>query len=81
MLLDSVYENKAPISKTKGVSRLNTRLSFFAYEIRKLKYFNGKSQNLVRGGEAASAKSRVYKLASIFEIINFEYIFKTNSKA
>lgn len=81
MLLDSVYENKSPISKTKGVSRLNTRLSFFAYEIRKLKYFNGKSQNLIRGNITSSSKSRVYKLSSILEITNFEYVFKTNSKS
>lgn len=80
MLLDSVYENKAPVSKTKGVSRLNTRLSFFAYEIRKLKYFNGKSQNLLRGGISTSSKSRIYKLSSTFEVTNFEYIFKADLK-
>ena len=32
MLLDSLYEGLAPISRTYGVARINTRLSFYAYE-------------------------------------------------
>ena len=38
MLLDSFYENRAPIARMRGVSRLNTRLAFYAYESRKLRY-------------------------------------------
>lgn len=36
MLLDSFYEGVAPASKTLGVSRLNTRFAFYAYERRRL---------------------------------------------
>jgi len=42
MIFDSIYENKAPISKTKGVSRLNTRLSLYVYESRKLQFNRNK---------------------------------------
>lgn len=38
MLLDSFYENRAPVARMRGVSRLNTRLAFYAYESRKLRY-------------------------------------------
>jgi heme/copper-type cytochrome/quinol oxidase subunit 1 len=35
MLVDSFYENRAPSQRMRGVSRLNTRLGFYAYECRK----------------------------------------------
>jgi heme/copper-type cytochrome/quinol oxidase subunit 1 len=41
-LIISYYEGNAPVSRTLGVSRLNNRLSFYAYERRKL----AKIQNL-----------------------------------
>lgn len=43
MLADSFYEARAPISKTKGVSRLSNRLAFFCYEQRKLSFFGSKA--------------------------------------
>jgi hypothetical protein len=77
MIFDSLYENRAPVSKTKGVSRLNTRLGFYAYEMRKLKYSRSKSQNLLkrcfsRRGDGAS----LYHLCYTAELANFEYIFE-----
>lgn len=36
MLLDSFFENRTPDARFRGVSRLNVRLSFYAYETRKL---------------------------------------------
>jgi len=76
MLLDSVYENRAPISKTRGVSRLNTRLSFFAYEIRKLKYYRNKSQNLIKRPVNGNSVIGLYAVAATSELLNFEYIFE-----
>jgi len=76
MLLDSIYENRAPIAKTKGVSRLNVRLSFFAYEIRKLKYSRSKSQSLVKYSLGRySSITTVYSLGYLAESVNFEYLF------
>lgn len=37
MLIDSFMESRAPVAKNRGVSRLNTRLAFLTYEIRKLR--------------------------------------------
>ena len=76
MLLDSVFENRAPVSKTRGVSRLNTRLSFFAYEVRKLKYYRTKSQNLVNRPHPSGAAGVIYSTAAAAELLNFEYIFE-----
>lgn len=48
MLLDSFYENRAPTQRMRGVSRINTRLSFYAYECRKLRYYQTKALVLHR---------------------------------
>ena len=48
MLLDSFYENRAPSQRMRGVSRLNTRLSFYAYECRKLQHFRSRALSLTR---------------------------------
>jgi hypothetical protein len=48
MLLDSFYENRAPSQRMRGVSRLNTRLSFYAYESRKLSYYRIRSLATLR---------------------------------
>lgn len=49
MLVDSFYENRAPSQRMRGVSRLNTRLGFYAYECRKLSYYRTRSLVLLRG--------------------------------
>lgn len=56
MLIDSFLEHRAPVSRTKGVSRLNTRLAFYAYEVRKLEHYRAKSLPLVRGLPARAAR-------------------------
>lgn len=43
MLLDSFYENRAAGQRMRGVSRVNTRLSFYVYEVRKLRHFQAKA--------------------------------------
>jgi hypothetical protein len=48
MLIDSFYENRAPSQRMRGVSRLNTRLGFYAYECRKLSYYRARSLVLLR---------------------------------
>jgi len=54
MVLDSVLESRAPQRKTFGVSRLNTRLAFYAYESRKLRYCRSKGLFLSRYNAASN---------------------------
>jgi len=76
MLFDSLYENRAPVSKTKGVSRLNTRLGFYAYEIRKLKFYRSKSLFLSRrAAPHQRPELALYQLCYESEMVHFEYIF------
>jgi heme/copper-type cytochrome/quinol oxidase subunit 1 len=60
MLLDSFYENRAVVSRSRGVSRLNTRLSFYTYEIRKLRQFRSRSLVLQRSGGPVSTRAVTY---------------------
>ena len=71
MLADSFYENRAPISKTRGVSRLNTRLAFYTYEIRKLAHWRQRSLVLNRPQANPSIASTLYSL----ETSSAEYVF------
>lgn len=71
MLADSFYENRAPISKTRGVSRLNTRLAFYTYEIRKLAHWRQRSLVLSRVKANPSIASTLYNL----ETSSAEYVF------
>jgi cytochrome c oxidase subunit I len=71
MLADSFYENRAPISKTRGVSRLNTRLAFYTYEIRKLAHWRQRSLVLLRPKATPSVASTLYSL----ETSSAEYVF------
>jgi hypothetical protein len=75
MIFDSLYENRAPVSKTKGVSRLNTRLSFYAYEIRKLQYCRSKALFLSRKSSKLISEAELYQLCFDLEMIHFEYVF------
>lgn len=72
MIFDSIYESRAPISKTRGVSRLNTRLSLYVYEVRKLKYNNSKNLN---NNNTYKNKNIISKNLSKLELENFEYTF------
>jgi len=71
MLADSFYENRAPISKTRGVSRLNTRLAFYTYEIRKLSHWRRRSLVLLRPENSPSVPAALYGL----ETSSAEYVF------
>ena len=51
ILIISLFDNRVSISKTKGVSRLNNRLSFYFYERRKLMYYNKKQIHLLKLGK------------------------------
>ena len=74
MIFDSLYESRSPISKTKGVSRLNTRLSLYVYEIRKLKFFKNKILSN-KNSYLIGSKPHHKNLAKL-ELSNFEYVFK-----
>lgn len=74
MLADSFYENRAPVSKTRGVSRLNTRLAFYTYEIRKLSHWRKRSLVLLKPQAAPSVSSALYNL----ETSSAEYVFTFN---
>jgi hypothetical protein len=69
MIFDSIYEGKAPINKTRGVSRLNTRLNLYFYESRKLRF--SKNKNLVLNQKLRNINKNIIKL----ELENYEYTF------
>ena len=71
MFADSFYENRAPISKTRAVSRLNTRLAFYVYEIRKLNHMRQRSLVLARPTRAQSPAACLARL----ETSAAEYVF------
>ena len=48
MIFISLLEGRAPVNPTYGVSRFNTRLSFFTYEVRKRNFYNSKGVMLVK---------------------------------
>jgi heme/copper-type cytochrome/quinol oxidase subunit 1 len=77
MFADSFYENRAPVSKTRGVSRLNTRLAFYVYEIRKLNHMRQRSLVLVRPTRAQSPAACLARL----ETSAAEYVFAQTSAA
>jgi hypothetical protein len=82
MIFDSIYENRAPVSKTKGVSRLNTRLGFFAYEVRKLQYSRSKSVFLARrSGGNMIPRAELYQLCYDTEMVHYEYVLKFRGEA
>ncbi len=72
MLLDSFYENRAPVSRMRGVSRLNTRLAFYAYESRKLRYCQNRALVLNRG---VTANSDLFRFCWNAETVAVEYVF------
>jgi len=72
MLLDSFYENRAPISRMRGVSRLNTRLAFYAYESRKLRYCQTRALVLNR---TVTANADLFRFCWNAETVAVEYVF------
>ena len=67
MLADSFYESRAPSTRTLGVSRLSTRLGFYAYETRKLRVFATRSMTLPRVVKRRANRHSVYKTLSTLE--------------
>jgi len=80
MLLDSFYENRAPVARMRGVSRLNTRLAFYAYESRKLRYCQTRALVL---NTSSSHNSNLFRFCWNAETVSVEYIFtqRTNSNS
>jgi len=76
MILDSFYENRAPVARMRGVSRLNTRLAFYAYESRKLRYCQTRALVL---NTSSSKNSDLFKFCWNAETVAVEYVF-TSSK-
>lgn len=74
MLVDSFYENRAPSQRMRGVSRLNTRLSFYAYECRKLSYF--KTRALVLHRSTPVSARTLHKFCWNNEVAAVAYVFK-----
>lgn len=76
MLFDSFYESRAAVSRTRGISRLNNRLSFYLYESRKLRYFQARSLVLQRSTTVLGSHSSLYLACLNLETVNTEYVFK-----
>lgn len=57
MLLESFYENRSALAPRRGVSRLNVRLSFYAYEVRKLRLGRTCAGGLERPGVVVSVRT------------------------
>jgi heme/copper-type cytochrome/quinol oxidase subunit 1 len=72
MLLDSFYENRAPVARMRGVSRLNTRLAFYAYESRKLRYCQTRALVLNTG---VSSRADLFRFCWNAETVAVEYVF------
>jgi hypothetical protein len=79
MLLDSFYENRAVSARFRGVSRLNTRLSFYTYEVRKLRYWQGRALPLQRG--LGVGVSQTYLFCFWSEVSVSEYVFRRPSSS
>lgn len=73
MLIDSFFENRAPAQRMRGVSRINTRLSFYAYESRKLRYFQTRALVLHRPMQVSSRA--LYQFCWSSESEAMEYVF------
>lgn len=80
MLIDSFMENRAPLARNRGVSRLNTRLAFLTYEIRKLKLCQQKSQVLLRNNSSVETRSDLYRFTLQAESASFEYVFVSTTR-
>jgi len=75
MLLDSFYENRAPTQRMRGVSRLNTRLGFYAYEARKLRALRAASLPLLRPTHVGDRA--LFAFCWTAETSSVEYVFVT----
>lgn len=80
MLIDSMLENRVPLSHTRGVSRLNTRLAFFTYEIRKLRLYQSRALPLAKSNNRLYLQD-TYAFCMDSEITAFEYTFTRRSDA
>lgn len=74
MLLDSFAEGRAPVSRTQGVGRLNTRLAFAAYEARKLQIWQANAGALPQGFASPTGDLARFILSA--EVVVCAYIFK-----
>ena len=79
MLLDSFYENRAVGTRTYGVSRLSNRLSFYAYESRKLRSWQARALPLARP-LAGTSKAGVYGACWYVETTQAEYVFSVPTR-
>lgn len=61
MLIDSFFENKAPQRRFFGIARVNTRLSFYAYEIQKLHLCRLAATKTARSYVRVSPQTALYK--------------------
>jgi hypothetical protein len=66
MIFDSLRQGKAVIRNTFGISRYNTRLNFYLYEISRLNYIQQKGYTLFRSIKPGSIK------LNEFDYSNFE---------
>jgi hypothetical protein len=73
MLVDSFYENRAPLLRHFGVNRLNTRLNFYFYEARKLHSYRLKSLPLLKSNFNEKNRAGLYYFAAKAELSCFVY--------
>ena len=76
MIFDSLRQARAATRNTFGVSRYNTRLNFYIYEIARLSYIQQKSLYIFRYNPATSLKLNNFNYVNFepFESVLFSYV-------
>lgn len=74
MIFYSLLENRSPVNRNLGVSRLNTRLAFFSYEVRKHSYFATKA--LVTPSQLSGDSRDLHSCYLELDISGISYTFK-----
>ena len=82
MIFDSLRQGKAVIRNTFGISRYNTRLNFYLYEISRLVYTRQKGLTLFRFVKPTSVKLNDLNYLNFepFETTIINYSFSNNNK-
>ena len=75
MLFDSFYEGRALVSRTQGVSRLSTRLAFYAYESRKVRLHQVRALVLTRNSAQAGRLSLKLTALGEYETTAVTHVF------
>lgn len=82
MIFDSLRQARAVTRNTFGISRFNTRLNFYLYEIAKIKYIKRKGWYISRTNNLYLLKTTDYYLVNFekLESTIFNYQFTSKIK-